>query len=66
MTYLHVSVDSYGNPAQTFIANYNIECESDIEDKDPLTGNILKIECIVQSMDPLLKIHQKREPGKLK
>ena len=43
MTYLHVSVDFYGNPAQTFIANYDIECESDIEDKDPLTGNILKI-----------------------
>ena len=27
----------YANPSQTFIANYDIECESDIEDKDPHT-----------------------------
>ena len=27
----------YVNPTKTFIANYDIECQSDIEDKDPLT-----------------------------
>lgn len=31
-TYLHILVDSCGNPSQTFIANYDIKCESDIED----------------------------------
>ena len=49
MTYLHVSVDSYGNPAQTFIANYDIECESDIEDKDPLTGKFSKYNVLCSS-----------------
>ena len=36
--YLHILVDSCGNPSQTFIANYDIKCESDIEDKDPPIG----------------------------